>query len=101
LADYTIEIDDEGEHKVELTAGTITTVQVALAYPYYLRPVQVTAIEATKPVYARRGTSIVPADPKSIVVPIATWSEVPVPPMPTVTIALISEADAVVSVARA
>lgn len=99
MADYTIGTDDRGVYEIPLTAGVITTVQLARGIT--TTRVKVLVHSGTSPVYARPGTSVAVQDVKATVIPPFTWDDdVSEGIGGGATLALISADDAIVSVYR-
>jgi hypothetical protein len=103
MADYTIASDQVGVYEIPLTAGNVTTVTVANRYGSLVNRVQVSVHDASMPVYARISRTVSVKDPNSSVVLAGTWLELQtgLDQEELSTVALISAADATVSVARA
>lgn len=102
MADHTIAQDQVGVYEILLIAGNVTTVTIANRYGSLVNRAQVGVHDASMPVYARLGNLVSVKDTKSQVVAPGTWLEIPTGQTgDTTTIALISAADATVSVARA
>lgn len=99
MADVTIQPDEQGAYELALEGGAVMTVEILTPTPTDQARVQVLIHAADAPVYVRRGSQVEPRDPKAIIITAGAWAEVAVGE--TQTIAIISETDATVSVARA
>lgn len=100
---YTIEADQVGVYEILLTAGNITVVNIANRYGLLFNRVQVGVHDASMPIYVKLGNTVAVKDPESSVVTSGTWMDLQTgyADSGAATIALISAADATVSVARA
>jgi hypothetical protein len=101
MPDYTIKSDEIGAYEIPLTAGNITRVSVDNPDGFVVSRVQISVHDASMPIYARAGDTVSVKDPVSSVVTAGTWMDM----QGTIngkssSIALISAADATVSVSR-
>jgi hypothetical protein len=101
MADYTIEPDQVGVYEILLTAGNVTTVAVKGKGFYITSTVQVSVHDASMPVYVQLGNKVTVKDPAASVVTAGTWLNLTTGSGEDATVALISAADATISVARA
>jgi len=101
MADYTIAADQVGVYEIPLTAGNTKTVAVKGRGFYITSSVQISVHDASMPVYVRLGSTVAVKQPTASVVTAGTWLDLTTGSGDDVTIALISAADATVSVARA
>jgi hypothetical protein len=102
MADHSINAEQIGVYEIPLQAGVVTTVQIATRYHPIQNRVQVSVHDATAPVYAKLGNTVTAKEPASSVVTAGTWMDMQAGLNGTSsTIALVSTADATVSVYRA
>lgn len=101
MADYTIDVDEQGVYEIPLTGGDITTVQFNNRAGYINNAVQINVHDASSPVYVRYGDTVDIRDPKASVVISGTWITLPDNWDDNFTVAIISASAATVSVTRA
>jgi len=103
MADYTIEPNQVGAYEIPLTAGNTTTVRLQTRGGNINHTVQISIHDASMPVYVRPGTTVTIKDPNASVVLAGTWIDLNTGYADESDnhVALISAADATVSVARA
>jgi hypothetical protein len=100
LADHTITADEVGAYNLELTAGQPVTVRIDTRYASLAYSVRVFAQTGDSPVFARLGDQVAVADPKALIVPIGSWTDIDLGYTDAATISIVSEDNATVSVAR-
>lgn len=100
MADYTIALEEQGEYELPIAADAVVTVDVESDSALRTQ-VQIIVHSGTRPVYAKRGATVAPREKGAIVIPPMTIAEIPLGVDPVETVALSSNADAVVSVTRA
>jgi hypothetical protein len=100
---YTIGADETGVYEIPLTAGNITLVHLATRGGNTNNTAQISVHDASMPIYVRAGNTVTVKDPQSSVVLNGTWIDLPTGYADETdnNVALISAADATVSVARA
>lgn len=98
MADYQIRDNEQGVYEIVIPAGETITIDVIFT-AYYGR-VQVMVHNGEKPVYVKRGTTVEPGDKQATMVAPMTWADVQLGSRDKRTIALTSEATAIVSVYR-
>jgi hypothetical protein len=102
MADHTIQKDEIGVYEIHLTAGNTVTVDIENVYGFINNRAQISVHDASMPVYVKLGNTIAIKDTTAQIVNAGTWLDIQTgySDEPATTIALISAADATVSVAR-
>lgn len=99
MADHTITAGARGAYEFPVAADAVVTVDVE-ADPVLPTQVEIIVHTATASVYAKRGTTIEPRDPDAVVIPAPMIAVLDLHAVAVDTIAITSQADAIVSVAR-
>jgi hypothetical protein len=99
MADHTIAAEAEGVYELALAANTVTTVDIEFSAYYDVAQVMVHA--GTSPVYIKTANTVSPREPGALMCPPLMFVAVKLGRRNHRTLALISEADAIVSVYRA
>lgn len=99
MADYLIEQDELGQYEFPVPADTVVTVDIE-ADPVLRTEVQLIVHAGAAPVYAKRGTTVTPREKTSMILIPMMITPIPLEPAEVATVAVVSNADAVVSVAR-
>ena len=98
MADHFIAARDQGVYELDILAGETLTIEVEP--PINQSALRVIVHDSDAPVYVKRGTTVTAKDPAADMIPDLSWLDVTTAPAGNTTIAIVSTADAVVSVAR-